>query len=230
LSRSTIAIAIISLLVALLATAFAYRNVERLTATAKAPVLVKDIPPSTIITREMLVEREVPRALQNEGIYHRPEELVGKVSTVPLKAGRPIYTDQAISLGEFRLTDDPSLEIVSIQVAPEYAVGGVVRPGHFICIYRIAVGHPQETSPQALLEGKGADLEKVTCTVALDVKASLGFPLEEKGERRPLNIITVGVPHEVASELLRLMGEQRTGRYIAAITLGPLFPKEGREP
>jgi len=236
MSRGKILAGVLAIIVGLVVTGFAYSNASRLVVTAEVVVPKEDIEPSTLITGEMLATKQVPRTLLEEGIYRSVEELAGRVSVTTLRRGRPVFHDQAVPPAQFRLASDPSLEVVSVTVEPEKACGGRIRAGNLICIYRVAIGRPAEGDPEALLASRGASVEKVVCTLALDVRASKGLPLVERkatpsaaafgmpsvSQERPMSIITVGVPPEVALDLLRLMGEKATGRYDIMVTLGPL--------
>ena len=106
--------------------------------TVQLPVPQADIDPYTIITPDLLAWREFPRALVEDqsGFAESPDTLVGKITTSRLVAGLPIPSQLVQVSRDFRLAD-PTLEVVSLPVSPEYAVGGQIEIGEMINIYRI---------------------------------------------------------------------------------------------
>jgi Flp pilus assembly protein CpaB len=86
----------------------------------------------------MLAWRDFPRALiETQGDYAtQPEDLTGKITTSRLVAGLPIPTRLVVSPSEFRLAD-PDLEVLSLPVTPEVAVGGQIQIGDQVNIYRL---------------------------------------------------------------------------------------------
>ncbi|RME46824.1 MAG: hypothetical protein D6796_08500, partial [Caldilineae bacterium] len=141
--RALFFIALFSALAALVAGLFARRAFDRLVTTRRFPVAAVPIEPYTIIRPEMLELRELPRPLEKEPIYLSIEEAAGKMSTLRIPAGALLYRDFAVRPAEFRYVDDPNLAVVSFPVAPEKAVGGQVRIGQRVDIWRIARAEAQ---------------------------------------------------------------------------------------
>ena len=106
--------------------------------TVQLPVPLQDIEPYTILTPEMLAWRDFPRALiAEQGDYAtQPDELTGKITTSILAAGLPIPARLVATPSEFRLAE-AELEVFSLPVTPEVAVGGQIQIGDQVNIYRL---------------------------------------------------------------------------------------------
>ena len=106
--------------------------------TVQLPVPLQDIEPYTILSPEMLAWRDFPRALiAEQGDYAtQVENLTGKITTSVLVAGLPVPYRLVALPSEFRLAD-PDLEVLSLPVSPEMAVGGQIQIGDQINIYRL---------------------------------------------------------------------------------------------
>ena len=129
----------VALVTALGAAWVAESQYETLIATTELVVPAVDIPPYTLVAPALLTTRSVPAPLANEPVYHTAADVAGKIARVPLAAGRLIYADQAVSPARFRYTDDERLEVLSFPVAPEQAVGGQIKAGMRINLYRVAL-------------------------------------------------------------------------------------------
>ena len=241
---------LLALLVAGLAFRLAYTNYNRLVATRLIVVAAEEIPPYTIVTPSHLTTKAMPRALERENIYLSPNEVVGKITTSYVPAGAPIYRSQAVPPERFRYVQDPTLEIVSIPVDPARAVGGQLRIGQVVNVYRVARGRgaPEETTPAALLEARGAEVELLAVAPVVDVRSGRGEPVvvgapapsrmereaRPRGNERPLQIVTLAVRPDVAEDLIRLAVEQEGQNYELWLSLAPLPPTEptmaGRPP
>ena len=198
------------------------------------------IPPYVLITSDMLVEREMPKVLTREPVFLRPSEVVGRIATVPIPAGALIYHDFAVEAESFRLTPDPALEVVSFPARPEKAVGGQLRPGQRINIYRVAIGSQSTSlSPEQALSSKGAEAQLLASAVlVVDARNGQGeLPAGASGQdvrarSAPPNIVSVAVAPEVAKNIIALVGETR-GQYDLWVTLAPLTggdPPAGTSP
>ncbi len=223
-------VAVISLLAAVSMWAFAWAQYDRVVATTPIVVPAEVIEPYTIITASMLEMKNLPRPLVDEPIYVARSEVMGKIATQKLLPGQLIYRHQAVRPAEFRLVDDPALEVVSFPVDPARAVGGQVKVGQRINIYRAARGKlPPEASAKELIHLTGAEVELLAESVqVVDVRTQKGEKAGEwdrsKGNARsvrPLQIITVAVSPEVAREIVRLAVEEK-GNYQLWVTLSPL--------
>jgi len=149
----------IALLAAVGGGLYAYRFYESLVTTAKVVTVVAPLPPYTLITSALVQERSVPRPILKEPIYRTPGELVGRVTSMALVPGQIIYRHQAVQQVHLRYTDDPSLEVVSFPIDPSKAVGGQVKIGHRINVYRV---QEMDSDPSALLSRPGNKTVVVT--------------------------------------------------------------------
>ncbi len=218
-------IGILSLGAALVAGTFAHDQYNRLVATADIVVPAVPIAPYTRITADMLQGRAVPRPLLSEPIYQSADELVGKISTVPLIPREPVYRAYAVALAQFRLSPDPALEVVSFPVDPAQAVGGQVRPGSRINLYRAAVRRPTDSPATQALSETLSTVDLLAPDVpVVDVRGTRGEPVRgdpassEKAssssgqpQQVALQIVTVAVPPQVAAEIVGLAAEQKAG-------------------
>lgn len=180
----TLIIGLLSLAAGAFAATYAYREYNRLVATADIVVPAAPVPPYTRITPDVLKVRQVPRPLLQEPVYQTAEQLVGKISTVPLIPDEPVYLAYAVSLAQFRLSSDPQLEVVSFPVDPAQAVGGQVRAGSRINIYRAAVRRPSEAAASSTPVGFGELSRAVSTTLsAVEVLASYVQVVDVRGGR-----------------------------------------------
>jgi hypothetical protein len=163
--------------------------------------------------------------------------LVGKISTVPLIPNEPVYLAYAVNLSQFRLSSDPQLEVVSFPVDPAQAVGGQVRAGSRINIYRAAVRRPSEVAASStqVISTTLSTVEVLASYVhVVDVRGVRGEPVRALGttgdptvatasdssktssngqsqQQVPLQIVTVAVPVEIAGKIVGLAAEQKAG-------------------
>lgn len=250
-NRLTILIAILSLMVALGVGWFAETQYQALVATTELIVPVVEIPPYTVVSPGMFKARAFPAPMAQEGVYRSLDEVAGKIATITLKPDQLVYRDQLVPLKQFRYTDDERLEIVSFPIKPEQAVGGQIKPGHRINIYRIVLqATPSQAivaspDPKVWLAAPGAGIELLeTDVLVVDVRSTQGAPMVappkvqsktaevttyETAETvssstpRPLTILTVAVAPDAARDLLRLVGEaQIPSRYLLWVSLAPI--------
>jgi hypothetical protein len=236
-------VGVLSLLAAAGGGLYAYRFYDSLVTTARAVTVVRVVQPYTQITPDMLIERDVPRSILEEPIYKTSQELSGRITTVALYPEQLVYRHQAVTPAEFRYTDDPALEVVSFPVDPSKAVGGQIQIGHLVNVYRIkkvgttsAVALPRATDETVVVPigEKGAEAEVLAEGVAVvDVRAKQGEPANraavpsqiEQSARpeasKPLQILTVAVPPDVAIHLVELAVEEQ-GDYEIWVSLSPL--------
>jgi hypothetical protein len=184
-------------------------------------------------------------------VYRDLSELSGKITTITLKPEQLVYRDQLVPLKQFRYTDDERLEIVSFPIKPEQAVGGQIKQGQRINLYRIvlqATPNQAVTSspdPKVWLAAPGAGIEVLEQDVlVVDVRSTQGSPIvsppkvqsktsevttyetadtSSSSTNRPLTILTVAVAPDVAKDILRLAGEsQIASRYLFWVSLAPI--------
>ncbi|MBI3913108.1 MAG: hypothetical protein HY327_02760 [Chloroflexi bacterium] len=238
----TLFIAVFSLLAALGAGAIAQNQYQTLIATTDLVVPQFEIPPYTVITRSMLTVRAFPAPMAQEPVYREASEVIGRLSVVTLVPDELIYRHHAVAPQAFRYTDDERLEIVSFPISPEQAVGGQVRAGHRINVYRVALSPATNPNvgiadPRAWLALAGAGVELLEPNVlVVDVRSTQGAPITspaspsdpsttgaaQSTSPRPLTILTVAVPPTVALDIIRLSGEARGGRFLLWVTLAPV--------
>ncbi len=240
----TLLVAALALGAAIIAGFIAQTQYETLIATTELVVPAVDIPPYTILRADLLTTRVFPAPMGQEPVYRTLDEAVGKISRISLAAGRLIYGDQAVAPSAFRYSDDERLEVVSFPVSPEQAVGGQIKPGHRINLYRVALGSAPSGAPApALLATSPVAVDLLARAVpVVDVRAAggtsttappaprtptardasaLGIPSSaQPTAEKSLTIITVAVPPAVAKDIVRLMGETRE-RYMFWISLTP---------
>ena len=232
----TLIIGLLSLAAGAFAATYAYNQYNRLVATADIVVPAALVPPYTRITPDLLKVRQVPRPLLQEPVYQTAEQLVGKISTVPLIPDEPVYLAYAVNLSQFRLSSDPQLEVVSFPVDPAQAVGGQVRAGSRVNIYRAAVRRPSDVaaSPAQAVTTTLSAVEVLASYVqVVDVRGGRGEPVRALGttgdsaqattndasrtsssgqtQQVPLQIVTVAVPPEIAGKIVGLAAEQKAG-------------------
>lgn len=248
-NRVLVFIGILSLVVALGIAWFAESQYQQLVATTELIVPAAEIPPYTLVTPAMFRPRMFPAPLAKENVYRTLEETRGKISTTTLYPDQLVYRTMLVPPSQFRYSEDERLEVVSFPVRPEQAVGGQVRIGHHINIYRLVLQTQPDQKimaspdPKVWLSMLGAGIELLVADVpVVDVRSTQGSPMappprvQNKSSEvttydteattttnRPLTIITVAVPPEIARDLIRLVGEaQLSSRYLLWVSLTPL--------
>jgi Flp pilus assembly protein CpaB len=137
LNRLTqIVIGILAILLAAGAGLYGRSRYLKEVSTFPVPVPIHTIPPYTMLSADLFLLREMPRSMESLPYYQSISDLEGKIATMPLPEGLPVPSSSAISPVGFRLAD-PNLEVVSIPVEPVSAVGGQIRIGERINLYRI---------------------------------------------------------------------------------------------
>ena len=250
-NRLALGVAFISLLVALGVGWFAETQYQALVATTELIVPTVEIPPYTVVSPEMFKLRSFPAPMADEPVYRQLSELSGKISTITLKPDQLVYRDQLVPVRQFRYSDDERLEVISFPIKPEQAVGGQIKQGQRINIYRIVLqAAPNQAvvsspDPKVWLAALGAGIEVLQSDVlVVDVRSTQGSPIvsppqvqskasevttyqtadtSTSNTNRPLTILTVAVPPDVAKDILRLVGEsQLASRYLLWVSLAPI--------
>jgi hypothetical protein len=250
-NRYALVIAFVSLVVALGVGWFAETQYQALVATTELIVPTVEIPPYTVVLPEMFKVRSFPAPMANEPVYRDLSELSGKITTITLKPDQLVYRDQLVPLSQFRYSDDERLEVVSFPIKPEQAVGGQIKQGQRINIYRIVLQPAPNQSvvsspdPKVWLAAPGAGIEIMESDVlVVDVRSTQGSPIASppkvqsnasdvttyqtadtsaSSTNRPLTILTVAVAPDVAKDILRLAGEsQIASRYLLWVSLAPI--------
>jgi hypothetical protein len=250
-NRLAILIASISLIVAVGVGWFAETQYQALVATTELIVPAVEIPPYTVVASGMFKVRSFPAPMAQEPVYRNLSELSGKIATITLKPEQLVYRDQLVPLKQFRYTDDERLEIVSFPIKPEQAVGGQIKQGQRINLYRIVLqATPSQAvvaspDPKVWLAAQGAGIELLEADVlVVDVRSTQGSPMvsppkvqsktsevttyetaetSSSSTNRPLTILTVAVAPDIAKDILRLAGESNiTSRYLLWVSLAPI--------
>lgn len=236
--RTQILLALIALMLAGAAGLYVFTTFNQMVATAQVTTPANTIPAGALIDATMLTERDVPRPLLEEAIYANARDLIGKVAAVPLRPGMIVYKSFVVSQAQYRLVDDPSLAVVSFPVNPARAVGGQLQPGHHVDIWRL--GGVKPTASITLTELTAAQWATATLVITnvpvVDVRASSGAAVARQPQAVPgqvssgsssssssaLQILTVGVPPEVARDILALVAEEDQSGFVLWVTLSPL--------
>ncbi len=244
-------VGVIALAAAVAAGQYAYTQYNQIVSTAPVPVAAVPVAPYTLITRDMLQVRNLPRPLVAEPIYTAPDELVGKMTTQALLPGQIIYHHQAVSPQTFRLAS-PDLEVVSLPVSVEQAVGGAIRNGSRVNLYRMVTDqslvqgglarNPLASAGASFTSTQFSEVTLLAKNVpVVDVREKSGGPATQDispalgttaagnkpssqsspSQRVPIQIVTLAVRHDVAQDIVRLMGE--SGAAVKFwLTLAPL--------
>ncbi len=256
-NRFALLIALISFIVALAVGWFAETQYQALVATTELVVPAVEIPPYTVVSPGMFKTRSFPAPMAQESVYRSLDDVAGRISTITLKPDQLVYRDQLVLLRQFRYTDDERLEVISFPIKPEQAVGGQIKTGQRINIYRIVLAPAPNQSvvsspdPKVWLASPGAGIEVMQSDVlVVDVRSTQGSPItpppkvqsqrdfqsnasdvtayqsadaSSSNTNRPLTILTVAVPPDMAKDILRLAGEsQIASRYLLWVSLAPL--------
>jgi len=250
-NRLALLIAFISLIVALGVGWFAETQYQALVATTELIVPAVEIPPYTVVAPGMFKVRSFPAPMAQEPVYSNLSELSGKIATITLKPDQLVYRDQLVPLKQFRYTDDERLEIASFPIKPEQAVGGQIKQGQRVNIYRIVLQATPNQSvvaspdPKVWLAAQGAGIELLEADVlVVDVRSTQGSPMasppkvqsktsevttyetaetSSSNTNRPLTILTVAVAPDIAKDIIRLAGEANiTSRYLLWVSLAPI--------
>jgi len=251
-NRLALLIAFVSLVVALAVGWFAETQYQQLVATTELIVPAVEIPPYTVVAPGMFKVRSFPAPMAQEPVYRNLSELSGKITTITLKPNQLVYRDQLVPLKQFRYSEDERLEIVSFPIQPEQAVGGQIKQGQRINLYRIVLqATPNQAvvaspDPKVWLAAPGAGIEILESDVlVVDVRSTQGSPIVSppkpssntasevttysnsdtgsSNTNRPLTILTVAVAPDIAKDILRLAGESHiTSRYLLWVSLAPI--------
>ncbi len=240
--RTQLILALVSLLLAGAAGFYVYTTFNQLVATTQVVTPAVTIPAGALIDAKMLTTRDVPRPLLDEAIYARADDVIGQVAAIPLRPGMVVYRSFIVSQQQYRLVDDPTLEVVSFPVNPARAVGGQVQPGHHVDLWRLAGVRP--TTAITLTELTARQWATATLIVAnapvVDVRSASGAAVARQPQAVPgkvdsgasapasssataaLQILTVGVPPDTARDILALVAEEDQADFVLWVTLSPL--------
>jgi len=196
----------------------------------KLPVPVADIPPYTLLTADMFEMREYPRALvdaaSGSGYALSTGDLASRISASVLVAGQPVSMRLASPPAEFRLAD-PSLEVVSIPLDPISGVGGQVRIGEQVNLYRL-----QKPPEQDQAEAGPTPEAQVIYVATVPVVAVLGgdgqaaiqpftaVPSQDQGGQPPaMKMLVVAAPPETVQAILEAIAMSKLEGELLWVTL-----------
>ena len=189
-------------------------------STLEVPVPKQDIPPYTLLTASLFELREFPRAMEDLPYFHSLKDLTGRISTSNLLTGLPVAYSHTATLPDFRLAD-ASLEVLSIPVKPVSAVGGQIRIGERINLYKMSVIQVEEHEPAAGSTVREGQVTLVAGSVrVVDVRSARGEeagPAQAKGSGESITneqkdpeqtqILTLAVPPDLVEAILKAVVE-----------------------
>jgi len=220
---------------------YASQQFNQLVVTAQVVTVSEPVPAYTILTPALLTTREVPRAFVSEPIFVEPREALGRIAVTPLQPGMLLYRDFVVAPAEYRLVKEPWLEVISFPVDPASAVGGQVRVGHRVNVYRavlapgaLTAAGEQRPSAAELLSADAAAVELLASAVqVVGVQTAQGQAVgdpaapaaqsagPQQRNSQPVQILTVAVEPEQARQIVRLVAEAG-GQVRLWVSLAPL--------
>jgi hypothetical protein len=185
------------------------------------PVPVAEIPPYTILTADMFELKDFPSALTG-GYADSIAQLAGRISNSRIPAGLPVPMALVSTSETYRMAD-PALEVLSIPVTPTSAIGGQVRAGEKINIYRlippgdliVPTGLSDPISEQVTLIA-----ENVPVVMVLGDDGSPAG-LTSGGHTVPAHVLVLAVTAEQRAAILNLLAEVES-KAVMWITLAPI--------
>lgn len=174
-----------SLVYAYLGPAAGGRAKEEMTGVV---VAVQAIPAKVQLTREMVVERQIPRQYVARGTMENIDQVVGKITLVPLAEGETILeTKLALENSRTGLTYHvpEGMRAMSLKADPVAAVAGLVEPGDRVDVVAVFPA-TADTSEWA------AHIYENLLVLAVDSNTQAGAPVERTKDA-PLNSVTLAV-------------------------------------
>ena len=116
--------------------------------TVEVVVAADDIPARTRISADMLATEVVPMQFVQPGAIFTVEDVVGKISLVPIKKGSQILSDLVVSpdlLGGLSAVLERGTRAVTIRVDAVRGVGGMIQPGDFVDVFAVL---PDQQNPE----------------------------------------------------------------------------------
>ena len=205
-------IGIISIIIALVIGYLGRNMYLKEVSTDQIPVPIHPISSYTLLDQSMFQMREVPKAVSAMSYYGTLDELDGKISVVTLPADLPVPQMQAVSVESFRLAD-ADMEVISIPVEPVSAVGGQIRIGEHINLYRMVMDQQANT-----LSGEQESRIRILCiaedVLVVDVRNAQGAAAEaqqsqqdagvfsSQTQQEQVQILSLAVPPGMVGEIL----------------------------
>lgn len=199
-----IILGVLALAAALFGTNYWQKNYLAGVSTVQVPVPKTDIPPYTLLTADLFVTQEYPRAMADQGKYIlSANDLAGAISTGTLLADLPVARRMAVPAGQFRLAD-PSLEVISLPADALKAAGAQIHIGEAINIYCLKPAAKQD-QPEPLAPPPLPEVDFVARVPVVALLSDNGLPLSagaDNGQPNPLKILVVAAPHETVMAIL----------------------------
>lgn len=204
-------------------------------AMVSLPVPKSDIPPYTLLDGSMFEQSEFPRALINQGTGYAisADDLAGRISAGTLLAGEPVSVRLAASPADFRLAD-PALEVVSIPLEVVSGVGGHIRNGEQVNLYRLAYTDATETADGivtpgtaevtlvarvlvvAVLDGNGQEAMRYEKAQAADQNQ---LTTNAPQQPQPVKVLVVAAPPQIVQSILDAIARTKLGEELLWVTL-----------
>lgn len=168
-------IGLIAILLALAAGFYGRNQYLKEVSTYQVPVPVQPIPAYTLLSAEHFQMREMPRTLQALPYSQSLDDLVGKISMVPLPVGLPVPQTSSAPVAKFRLAD-ATFEVISIPVEPVSAVGGQIRIGERVNLYQVLPEEELEIATTVTKSSNsGFKSERIASSIlVVDVRSAQG--------------------------------------------------------
>ncbi len=215
----------LALLLGVIGIIISWPRAEPVPPPRKVAIAKQDIPTYTLITPDMVEEKEVPAA-EAKGAPSF-DQMVGRMSTKTISKGTLMSDQNALSPEQVRYVADPSLEVISFPANFDEVVGGQLKPGQKINVY--AYRSLRQTDVQG---GRKPEVRLLATDIpVVDVRARSGesgprlAPTATPGSggggglfggagpitsdaQQPGSIVTVAVPPEMALLIVDTMGAQ----------------------
>lgn len=98
----------------------------------KQVVALKDIPPFTKITSNMVIEKEVPKEYIHSAIASKLEDVVGKITNAPIVMGEPIFNGRIVEPGDHNnglaFTVPEGKRAVTVAINEVSGIAGLLKP------------------------------------------------------------------------------------------------------
>jgi hypothetical protein len=187
------------------------------------PVPIAEISPYTVLNEKMFVMKDFPRALTG-GYAASLTQLSGRMANSVIPAGLPVPLVLVSAATEYRLAD-PSLSVISVPITPSSAVGGQVRAGERINIYRLI-----PPGFKVIPIGSTDPINEPVTLIAENIPVVMvlgddGSPagLTSTGHLVPAHVLVLAVTPEELDAIMNLMAEAKASA-IMWITLAPVQP------
>lgn len=197
------------------------QNYARGVELQSLPVPLTGIPPYTMLTEDMFEWMDFPRAL-GSGYASSLDQLTGKITNSMIPPGLPIPLALIVSTADFRLAD-PKLEILSIPVTPESAVGGQVRIGERVNIFGL-IPPPAGVNlagQDALGKGSVSLVAEEVQVVNVLGRDGTTERVTEGGKSVPTEILVLAVTTDQRDAILKLLAETEQSA-VMWVTLAPI--------